>query len=227
MRKVDAWSFSRFDLWRTCPKQFYEKFISKSIKEHQSPAMARGDEIHKGLATFLQGGRSDPPAAKALDKFTPLLFQLRDIPDKLVEQQWAFDRDWKPTGWFARGNVKHPAWLRVILDVGVIYPDDTADVIDHKTGKKYGSNDDQMELFAVATFSYAPWVTDVTTRLWYLDEGSEDIAEFSVKDVEKLRAKWEKAVEPMFADTTFAPRPNDKCRFCPLAKSNGGNCRFG
>lgn len=223
LRAIDAWSFSRFDLWRTCPKQFYEKFITKSIAEATTPAMQRGNDIHKAAADFLMGKLDTLPASLA--KFERLMRQFRDMPEKLVEQQWAFTKDWKATGYFAKGN--NAAWLRVILDAALLYPDDTADVVDHKTGKKYGSNDDQMELFALATFSYAPWLKEVTTRLWYLDNGSEDIKTFYAADVPALRAKWEKMVAPMFEDTTFAPRPNEKCRFCALAKSNGGECRFG
>lgn len=223
MRMIDAWSFSRFDLWRLCPKQFYEKFITKSIAEATTPAMERGNKIHKEAADFLMGQLPDLPPS--LERFGRLMWQFRGFPEKLVEQQWAFTKDWKATGWFAKGS--NPAWLRVILDAAVLYPDDTADVIDHKTGKKYGSNAEQMELFALATFSYAPWTKEVTTRLWYLDNGVEDKDVFDHRDVEKLRTKWEKLVEPMFNETVFAPRPNEKCRFCALAKSNGGSCRFG
>jgi hypothetical protein len=75
-----------------------------------------------------------------------------------------------------------------------------------------------------------PPVKHVTTRLIYLDEKGkdiEDIDEFPATHKQRLIDKWTAKVEPMFTDKVFAPRPNDKCKFCPLARSNGGKCAFG
>lgn len=222
MNAITAWSYSRLALWEQCPLAFKLKHIDK-IKEEQSPAMARGDKIHKQAAAYIKGEGADEVPAELI-KFAALMREFRAMPTeyKVVESQWGFDPNWRPTGWFAK-NTR----LRVILDAGAVYPDGTADVADHKTGKKYGTNADQMELFALATFCRYPHVSHVTTRLWYLDSGDEEVAEFEQDTRSELIEKWEQRVAPLFTDTVFAPRPNDKCKWCSFARSKSGPCKFG
>lgn len=222
MPQVTAWSFSRVEMYERCPFQFKCKHIDR-LPEPGSAAMERGSKIHKDIADFLTGKCPLPSSGR---RFSKLLYELKAIPDeaKFIEQQWGFTKSWRPTGWFGADT-----WLRVVLDAGVVYEDNTADVIDHKTGKRYAHNDDQVELFAAAVFQRFPAVTKVTTRLWYLDvDGdNESIAEFDKAGVRGVMDKWDARVAPLFAETMWAPRPNDKCHWCAYAKSAGGPCRFG
>lgn len=220
---ITAWSYSRYDTWVTCPFKFKCKFIDK-LPDPGSAAMDRGDKVHKALAKYIMG-QGELPAEVKTPFQQKLYAELRAIPndDKVVEQQWAFDRNWKPTGWFDRS-----AWYRSILDAGVVYEDLAVEACDHKTGKRHDtSNDEQMESQAIAVFCQFQPVTHVTTRLIYVDAGSEEIAEFPLADKVKLLEKWAGKVAPMFADNTFIARPNDKCRFCVYSRSKGGPCRFG
>lgn len=179
--------------------------------------------LHKGAADFLTGKCAGAPQELLKHpRVETLLLELQQIPDKQVEQQWGFTDCWKPTGWFAKDT-----WLRVVLDVAVIYPDLIAEALDWKSGKRYGHNDDQMELFALAVMCQFVPVKHVTTRLVYVDTGEEEFAEFPVHHKQRLIDKWMKKIRPMFEDTTFSPRPNDKCKYCPLAKSISGKCAFG
>jgi hypothetical protein len=223
MTSVEAWSYSRWATYETCPLQFKLRHIDR-VPEPQAPAMVRGNKIHKELAAHLNGADEIGPAPlppEAL-KFTKLIEELKNHQDKVVEQQWGFTSVWKPTTWFG-SNV----WFRSVLDVLVAYADETAEDVDWKSGKRYGSNDEQMETQAIAVFSKYPHIGHVTTRLVYLDIGEEEFAEFSSTDKEKLQEKWEKKVKPMFVDDMFVARPNDKCKFCNYSKSKQGLCRFG
>lgn len=217
---VTAWSYSRYALYAQCPLAFKLKNIDK-VPEPGSPAMERGNKVHKALASYLEGKATLPAEVKHPYQLG-LYAEMQAFPDKLVEHQQGFTQQWKPTGWFAKNT-----WFRAIYDVALLYEDMTGEVVDHKTGKKYGSNDEQMELFGLAFLcQYLP-ATHVTTRLVYVDSGEEEIAEFAATQRDALKAKWEAKVAPMFSDTVFAPRPNDKCRFCNFSKSKGGQCRFG
>ena len=219
---ITAWSYSRFAMWETCPLQFKLTHIDKHPKP-TSAAMQRGDKIHKGIAAYLTGAAEAPPAEATKHPFpAKLIEELKGFDDKVIEQQWGYTRSWQPTGWFGKDT-----WFRNIADVAVLYDDLTADVPDWKTGKKYGSNADQMELTAVAMFKRFKPVKHVTARMVYLDSGEEDVAEFAKAEEPALTAKWENKVAPMFSDTVFAPRPNDKCRFCDFSRSNQGLCKFG
>jgi hypothetical protein len=225
MKPLTAWSYSRYALYEMCPLKFkYE--VLEGNKTEASPAMQRGNDIHKGIAAWLDNRAEGLPRdAFQNPRAEQLLMEMRQIPDKFVEQQWGFTANWKETGWFGKDT-----WLRVVLDVGLLYPDMTAEAIDFKTGKRYGTNYDQMELFALAIMCKIVPVKHVTTRLIYLDEKGkdiEDIEEFPATHKQRLIDKWTKKVEPMFTDKVFAPRPNDKCKWCPLARSKGGKCAFG
>ena len=225
MSLVDAWSFSRYECYVQCPLKFKLKFIDK-LKTEQSAAMARGNTVHIDLAKFVRGDTEAMPAVVTSPFQRTLVQQIREHDDKLVEQQWGFDRKWRETSWFVRAGRPHP-WLRSILDVALLYDDLVGEAIDWKTGKKYEANEEQMELFALSFMRKFQPAIHVTTRLVYVDAGEEEISEYPAKDQDKLIEKWERKVAPMFEDTTFLPRPNDKCRWCDFNKSKGGPCRFG
>lgn len=224
--KITAWSYSRLAAYEQCPLQAKLKFVDK-IKEPDSPAMARGHELHQALADFLQGKAEGlPREAMQHPVVESLIVELGQFPERLVEQQWGYTNNWEPTGWF--GN---DTWFRSILDVGVVYEDMTAEAVDWKTGKRYGSNMDQMKSQAVAMFGRFKPLTNVTVRLAYLDtkpgEDPYDIAEVKKHEIPSIKQDFERRVAKMFQDSVFAPRPNDKCRFCAFGKDKGGQCSFG
>ena len=219
---VTAWSYSRYNDYKQCPLKFKLKHLDR-LPDPGGPAMQRGNLIHKLAEDYTVGKiKALPPELK---NFKEEFKQLRSMKP-MVEQAWGFRRDWTHNGrndWFG-GDV----WLRSKADVFVVYDDDTGDLIDHKTGKKYETNKEQVELFACTAFMRVPTLTHVTTRLWYLDlvEDNEVVAEYTAKDAENIKKDWEKKVQPMFNDKKFAPRPNDKCHWCTFSKAKGGPCKF-
>lgn len=221
MKTVKAWSYSAWDLYNTCPLKYKLEKIDR-IEVPTGPALLRGREVHDNLAKYLRGDTDAPGVEIASPTARRLHEEIRAFDNKVIEQQWAFTDQWKGTGWFDK-NV----WVRVVLDVGVLYDDMTAEVIDHKTGKNSGSYGDQMEIFSLAVFQRQAPVTHVTTRLSFVDYDSEVFAEHDRSELPGLVDKWREKVRPMFEDTEFLPRPNDKCRFCHFRRSNGGVCRYG
>jgi hypothetical protein len=229
-KPITAWSYSRLKLYGDCPRK--HKYINiDGLKEPVNPAFARGRKEHLNVANYLDGTTNIlPPVARLfrdqmedLKSFTPI-----------VEQQWAFNHNWKSVSWFHK-----TVWARVVIDAGVIYKDSTADVIDHKTGKRY--DDDyrpQMGLFAAAVFKLYPTEVQksVTTRLWYLDSGEEVIEEFTKPEAMAILADLENDAERMMRDTRWPCKPSWKCSWtnkkgesggCHFRKSNGGPCEHG
>lgn len=224
-----SWSFTRYKSWSDCPKRYKAEHIDKTIKFEKSPAMLRGDKIHRGVEAYLTGRSPTLPQADAMAAFNPRMAEVLYMPPEFVavEQQWAFTRRWQSTGWFSKDAMA--AWLRVVLDLAILYPDWTADVVDHKTGKKYDDYGEQLELFAVGAFAFEPQLVEVNTHLWFLDIGpqADESATFKRAEMPALRAKWEARAAKMEQEEVFAPKPGNHCRFCKLARSNGGQCRFG
>ncbi len=230
MSALTAWSYSRYADHTRCPLYFKEKYITKSIKDESSDAMKRGNDIHVGIAAFLKGtAQGVPRDALQNPRAEQIISELSQIPDKLVEQQWGFTSSWTETAWFSKDPSK-PTWWRVILDVGLVYPDLTGEALDWKTGKRYATNADQMELNALGMMCKVKPIKHVTSRMIYLDDTGkdiEDVDEFPAHHKQRLIDKWTAKVAPMFKDQVFAPRPNEKCKWCPLARSKGGKCAFG
>lgn len=224
---ITAWSYSRYADYKQCPLRFKLKYIEKR-PEPGSPAMQRGSDIHKLGESFLAGkgvSKKKPKVPQEYQYFRDEMLQLLDL-NPMVEQQWGFKRDWTPTSWF--GN---DTWLRIICDVGVVYDDGDADLIDFKTGRKYDTNEEQVELFSTSIFNKFPDVNKVTTRLWYLDidpekDENEVTREYTRAEAAAIMKDWEKKVVPMFKDKRFAPTPNEKCRWCAFSKDKGGPCPY-
>ena len=157
---ITAWSYSRWAMYETCPAQFKYKHIDR-LPDPGSAAMQRGNDVHKAGENYLKG------TVKTLaPEFTHFKDQMKSLKklQPMVEQQWGFTADWQPTSWFGSNT-----WLRIVCDVAIEYDDNTAEVIDFKTGKKYSTNEDQIELFSGAPFMRNPDIEHVTARLWYLD----------------------------------------------------------
>lgn len=186
-------------------------------------AMERGNRIHKMAEDFIRA-KIDLPEELATVKT-----ELEHLKDNMAvpEENWGFKKTWdwigRP-GWFG-----DDVWFRAKTDVRLLYDDDTLLIIDWKTGKKYFSNEEQIELFALAGYRRFPMVTEVDARLLYTDSPAEDNEiqrVYKPKELDAIQRDWDKRVKPIFVDRRFAPTPNDKCHWCPFSKAKGGPCKF-
>lgn len=213
-----AWSYSALSLYESCPRRHMYAKVEK-IKEPMNEHLIRGNKVHNEAAKFLSGEVNQFPTSCAA--FRDEFYELRDM-HPIVEQKWAFNDRWIPTGYFAK-DVR----VRVILDVGLNYEDGTAEVIDHKTGKRYDDDYmDQLGLFAGAVMKMFRDVKHVTTRLWYMDANEEVVEEIGYDQAMATLADLEERAEVMLSDRVFPPRPSWKCKGCHFSKRNGGPCEF-
>lgn len=239
--KATSWSFSRYSDYKQCPLKFKLKHIDK-IKEPGSPAMQRGADIHDMAEDYIKGKSRRLPKELAHFKEEFQFFRKqykKAINGMVVEDTWAFTKDWDRTTW---DDWTH-CWIRIKLDCAHTEEDDLLIVTDWKTGKfRPDMNEDyieQLELYALAALLLHEHINRVMPRLAYLDEDyiypeeesreQEDLI-FTRKDIPKLKKLWEKRVRPMMNDKSFAPKPNDKCHWCFYRCSNknsgGGQCKF-
>lgn len=236
---ITAWSFSRFKQYDQCPLKLKLSAIDK-IKEPQSDAMKRGDDIHKLADAFIKGElKKLPPELNLFPNFfKKMKGMFKKTPDLIaIEETWAFRKDWTRTTW----NDWTGCWVRIKLDCAFL-EGDVLSIVDHKTGKfspQYNLEDYmlQLDLYALGALvihSDKPNLR-VVPRLHFLDheiiypEPGEDKV-YTQADLPRLKKEWEKRVKPMLADKTFAPKPNRFCYSCFFRASNkavgGGQCRF-
>ncbi len=231
--KITSWSFSRYSTYKLCPFKAKCAFILK-IKEPGNKAMQRGALVHDSARDFIFGITKTVPVE--LEHFKDLFKQLQQryklkINGMTVEQTWAFTKDWQDTVWNDWDN----CWVRIKLDCAYQLTDTLLVIPDWKTGKfREEMNDDyveQLELYALAALLKHPWVEEVRPRLVYLDQSiiypdPDDPIIFTQDDVPMLKKLWEGRVKKMLSDTVFAPRPNDKCRYCFYSANQNGPCKF-
>lgn len=213
-----AWSYSRWSTYDRCPAQYWFKHIKK-LPEEKSAAMQEGLAMHKGIAAHITNGLALP---EGIHKDTvKMIGEIKEQPDTVVEQQWAFRQDWSQTTWFAKD-----VWLRAVLDVGVLYSDMTAVAVDWKN-KLHGDYDDQMDLFALVTFKYLPAISHVTTWLQSYQTGESRLAEYEASDVPDLEAQWTIRASLLASETEWKAKPGSYCRWCAFSKAKGGPCVYG
>lgn len=234
--QITFWSFSRYSLYRQCPRKAKLVFIDKH-KEPSNEAMARGNDIHKMAEDFIKGTIIKLPAE--LKKFAAEFKKLRTLYKRktsrmMVEDTWAFTRGWTETVW----NDWVGCWVRIKLDCGHWESEDVLVITDWKTGKykedSHAEYLEQLELYALGALLMFPHLETVKPRLVYTDLGivyppAEEQLEYTRADLPRLKKEWEKRVKPMLTDTKFAPRPSYLCRYCIFSASHPsktGLCKF-
>lgn len=217
LKQIRQWSLSTYKTYKTCPRKVKLNKLD-GIKEPPSPQMQRGIDIHKLGEDFVKGTIKKLPTE--LDKFATEFKLLRKMK-ATAEEEWAFTKEWQPTGWFDAN-----AWVRMKLDASYHPHPAALTVIDYKTGKVYEDNKLHMSLYALGAFLMHPEVEVVNVELWYLDQGETQHDTYTRDEVKDMIESWVWSSSALLNDTTFAPRPGYYCRWCFYSKAKGGQCEF-
>jgi len=196
------------------------------------PKLNKDGSIPEGMK-MIKAGVMPPQLAR----FRLMLDQARDRYKKkalaaLVEGTWAFTKDWEvcsPTDW-------DRCWLRIKVDYAHEEKGQILFIKDWKTGK-FNDRDNEaylqtLQLYSLGGMLAMPHIKEARPSLVYLDQGlihppvDEEPLIYTRADIPKLKKLWTERAAPMFADTVFAPRPNDKCRWCAYSKVKGGPCQY-
>ena len=225
---VKAWSFSRLKNFESCAWRVYLTSVKKH-KEESGEAAQRGTMIHQLGEDFAKCVIETLPAE--LKHFKNAFKRLRHRYQEgkvALEEDWGFDIDWAPTGWFD-DNV----WGRMKLDAFDREDETSAEVIDYKTGKKFGnelSHSSQAQLYAVGSFMRYPELQFIRARFFYLDIPGGPAENELVKNYSRERALLflpkinERAIK-LTSATEFDPSPSKyTCRWCPHRES--GVCKW-
>lgn len=231
-KQITSWSFSRYSTYVQCPRRARYLYVDK-LKEPEDPTgpMARGNAIHKLAEGYVKGTGARLPAE--LTKFGAFFkatraARKRDAAAVVVEDTWAFRKDWSRTTW----DDWNGCHLRVKVDLAV-HNGDTVTVVDHKTGKyspqwNLEGYMEQLDLYATAALQIYGDVR-VIPELHFLDHQityPETPKVYSPGQLPVLKKTWAAKTRAMLADKTFAPKPSRMCGYCHFRKDNGGPCQF-
>ena len=162
MTDILAWSHSRVDDYKRCPRMMWHKAIKKDVPFVKTEQMKWGDRVHKALEYRV---RDKVPLTGEFEQYEPIARAIDAAPGHvLCENKITLNPGLTPTGYFAED-----AYVRVIVDVMKI--NGTVGFMgDYKTGKiKF--DEAQLKLFAAVGFQAYPEVQRWTTAyIWTKDK---------------------------------------------------------
>lgn len=229
---IPQWSYSRLKTFETCPYRLWLQAGEKRSQAHMDTKAAdRGSMIHDACENFVTGkGDFIKEMAKFAEYFKDVKVRY-DAGNVLVEEEWGFDVDWQPCGYWDKDIV----WNRMKLD-NLIWMDDEkthAIATDYKSGKKFGNevaHSQQGQLYVLGTFLRYPSVDTVEIDFKYLDHGlSSKTKVYSREKAMKFLKPWTDRAVALTTATEFKPKPNKiNCKWCPFGPQNGdSSCQWG
>jgi RecB family exonuclease len=198
------WSYSAWDLYRTCPRKYKAKYID-NIPEPQNFWASVGNRYHKEVEKFFKDLTLPVPSTRSGYVFVQEFLDMREYYDVWPEHQIILNEHWEPCSDKNR-------WLKCILDIMYFDDDDVLHIIDIKTGQPSSGHYDQLELYAIAACSQldAPYAE---ISAMYTKTGKK-VDHGTVHNHDMLKNKWNLRIEEMQNDNAHLPRANEWCKNC-------------
>lgn len=207
-------SYSSISTWKKCPRLFKARYVDKTLPFQDSPAAARGREIHETLQLCLEN-RTTPPENLRVN---PDLWEtiLRGKPEP--EMKIAMTRDGEGCDFFGKD-----VWLRGMIDVYLSSGKSKAICLDWKTGRPGYTDVLQAEIYA-AMLHAARGINDVAFFYLFVPSGKIDYAKV---DGQEALFHVKHIISAVENDNSHIPKPSWLCRFCGLEtceyfKGSGG-----
>ena len=214
---VIPWSYSQWNTFQTCPRQYKEKHVLKRIPFVQNEAAKWGDDVHKALEDNIRDGKPLPSNMVQYEKFVTgvkLRAERLNAERLEAEEQVALTYDLQKTSWFTKRNAPNPVWFRLKVDVTMI-AGDYAEMYDWKTGK-YKDDPDQLHLYAMVGFILNPQVQRIKVGYIWLKDGFVDQPrEYRREDLPHMIQYWTEnyeQIEEAWTYDHFPERPSGLCK---------------
>ena len=210
------WSYSGLKDYTNCPRQYYEVKVAKNFVKKPTQQMLYGSAVHKALEDYV-GERK--PLQKNYERYQPMLDALLEIEgQRFPEYRMALNADLQPCSF---GGADY--WVRGIVDL-LIVDDDTAHIVDYKTGSAKYPDVKQLKLMSLMTYAHFPEVQHIKAGLLFvahntfIDEtyhrdDSEHLWKDFLPDLERLKLSHESDKWP--------ENPTPLCGWCPVT-----TCQF-
>lgn len=207
--KPDRWSYSSISTYQECPAKWKYLYVDK-LPTIPSAAMERGTKMHTACETYLNGGQMDDSVKSIKNILYWLLCHYA-----FSESVWKLDANWTPNG---------KTWIKAIVDAHFV-KDDTLNVFDFKSGKKYLTHNKQLELYSIIGYKIYPNVKRIRYGAIYIDNPKLSWSKnFSLEMIEPARINWHNKAVVMMMDNLYIAKPGEGCYFCNYKDSIGGPC---
>jgi len=220
---IMKWSYSRWSKYHDCPSMYEWQYILKNYNFVQTPAMIRGNDIHKKAENYVNGKITGMP--KELINFDP---EFKALRREFKKGNGFCEPDISTNKNGTRSTRKETDYFVGFADF-FHHPDgEIPTVIDYKTGRQYPSHQSQGHAYSTFLLYQHNHFPAIDVEFWYLDDKNPktNVKDFHFKQNElpKMLALWDKRISTMYNDTKFKKTPYQWCRSCPRNKDNGGDC---
>lgn len=198
-------SYTALAEWRLCPRAHKARFIDKSVKTEETPALKEGKRVHELLQHHLENGLPVPEGLKLDARLWTILQRY----GARAEVKVAMTRDGRGCNFFDNDN----AWIRGALDVyKYVEGKQVALAADWKTGKPGYTDELQAEVYAAILYA----IVHVQRTLFIFSYVKHGVNKPITVDGAKALANVRRLAERVEADTEHPPRPGWKCKWCPV-----------
>jgi len=241
---IEAVSFSRLDVYETCPKRAQLQYCKKipepprgqphkrcpvslesgELEWHNN----RGTRLHESMDKYIRGIKEKyAPELACLDVEMTNTRAAYEQGTVQTEQMWCYKGDWEPTAWNDWDNIN----MRVKTDIfqvieGTMEEPIVAVVVDLKSGKIFGNEGkhaQQLQLYALGAFKRYPTLDKVYVEVWYCDHDKIKTVEYTRRQSLGFQRDWDDRFETAKADVIFESRPSDNnCKWCPYKATEDG-----
>lgn len=207
-----SWSYSSLTDFEGCPARFAAKRFYCTTTEAPTEHTLWGERVHKAFENRIRDGKAfDPDMPPGYENWARVLEKLPG--EKFFERRFAVRRNHAPCDW-ADG------YGRGIVDLLILH-EDTATIIDYKTGKKK-DDDTQLNLFAwfvVNEFDFERQFKTIKSRYIWLKDGKSTGNELSYLDAKMVILQMEPRIDRMeraWNEENFPTFPSGLCGWCPV-----------
>lgn len=231
--KYGAYSYSKIQTYKKCPAKFKFAYIDLlRMPKGESPAMARGSEIHKSIEQFIKK-ETDLLHPDIREAYTQYFFGLRESYRCFPEAKFAlkggelhFDPKKYVTAAFEACEWDDPETVfRGFYDLKVVW-DGGLFIDEFKTGKPYPEHMEQRLAYGTVALIQHPEVDHVEVRTVYLDKVNSVPVTYPQMMLIEYTGGLRRNIMECENDTVFAPQPSFMCRYCEYSRQNNGPCLF-
>lgn len=208
-------SYTSIDTYQNCPRQMYERYISKTAPFVDTPETLEGKRVHKLLEKRVLFGNALPAELQPLESVCASVIS-RGTP--FAEIKLGVDRELRPAQFF-----DHDVYIRGVLDVLLLTEHwKKGFVIDWKTGKNREAGKEPLQLMLSAAYTFANHdeCETVTALNVYTKTGQLGTAHTWTRS--ELPTIWRTIlplvheIEQAELDGKFPERPSGLCGWCPV-----------
>lgn len=216
LKSVLPWSYSSWNNYQTCPRQFYELKIAKNFQQDETEAIKWGNVVHKAVEEYM---RDNTPLPDNVSRFQRQFDAYKNLPgDKHVEVELAVDKKLNPTGFWDDN-----AFIRGKGDYVVVNGRGGA-AVDWKTGKVKPSGQIRlMGLLVMCNYGTVDKLTNIFH--WTQAPNNPTIEVITRASLPAILSEFVPGVKDMlYSEKTNAwpEKPSGLCRgWCPVT-----TCRY-